>query len=308
MSSVTTSAMTRLIGIGGVLTISWSGIFIALAAVTPATAAFFRAVYALPALALIWWVGRRRDNRPPRARLIAVVAGLFLAADLTAWHHTIDLIGAGLAPVLASIQVVLVPLAAWLVLGEPPSRVALRVAPLVFGGVVLVSGLGRADSFGKDPAQGILFGLLTAVLYTGFIFFLRVANRGFLVPTAGPLLDATAGTLVGAFLLGLFDSSFDLQPSWPAHGWLLTVALVAQVAGWLAISHALPRLPAVDSSVMLLLQPAAAVLWARIVLTEQPSTVQWFGIIIVLVGVGLFTAVSGRQRVRSLAAGAPRSP
>ena len=180
---------------------------------------------------------------------------------------------------------------------------ALRVAPIVFLGVVLVSGLGRSDAFGDDPTQGIVFGLLTAILYTGFIFLLRVANRGSLAPAQGPLLDATVGTVVGAFILGLFDSSFSLTPSWPAHGWLLAIALVSQVAGWLAISYALPRLPAIDTSVMLLLQPAGAVLWARIVLEEQPSVVQWTGVVIVLAGVGLFAAIGALTRS---AEGTPR--
>jgi drug/metabolite transporter (DMT)-like permease len=300
--------LIRLIAFGGVLTISWSGIFIVLADVAPVTAAFFRAAYAMPVLALLWYAGRNKDNRPARARLIAIGAGLLLAADLTAWHHTIDLIGAGLATVLASIQVVLVPLAAWVFLNEHPSPLALRVAPIVFGGVVLVSGLGTSDSFGADPGQGILFGLLTAVLCTGFIFLLRLANRGYLVPTPGPLLDATAGAAVGALVIGLFDSSFSLAPSWPAHGWLVAVALVAQVAGWIAISHALPRLPAVDTSVMLLLQPVAAVLWARLVIDEQPSLVQWTGVLVVLLGIGLFARIGSQEaRVTSGAVGSRRS-
>lgn len=287
--------MVRWVGLAGIVTISWSGIFVALADVAPATAAFFRGLYALPVLAVIWLVSRQKDGRPLRARGLAFVAGLALAADLTAWHHSIDLIGAGLATVLANVQIVLVPLAAWVVMRERPSSRALRVAPVVFAGVILVSGLGRDDAFGADPTQGIVFGLITAVFYATFIFLLRLSNHGYLVPTQGPLLDATAGATVGAFVLGQFDSSFSLTISWPAHGWLLAVALLAQVVGWLAISYALPRLPAIDTSVMLLVQPAAAVLWARIVLDEIPSMVQWGGVALVILGVALLTTGSRQQ-------------
>lgn len=282
--------MVRFVGLAGIVTISWSGIFVALADVAPATAAFFRSLYALPVLLLIWLLTRDRDVRPLRARLMAFVAGLALAADLTAWHHTINLIGAGLATVLANVQIVLVPLAAWLVMRERPSARALRVAPIVFAGVILVSGLGRSDAFGEDPAQGILFGLLTAVFYATFIFLLRLSNHGYLVPTQGPLLDATAGAAIGALVLGQFDSSFSYAITWPKHGWLVAVALMAQVAGWLAISYALPRLPAIDTSVMLLVQPAAAILWARLVLDEVPSVIQWAGVALVIVGVALLAA------------------
>ena len=55
--------MTRLIGLAGVLTISWSGVFVVLADVTPATAAFFRALYAIPVLLVLWLLTRDRDER-----------------------------------------------------------------------------------------------------------------------------------------------------------------------------------------------------------------------------------------------------
>ena len=52
---------------------------------------------------------------------MAVGAGVFFAADLILWHHSIDDVGAGLATVLANIQVVVVPLVAWAVLSERPA-------------------------------------------------------------------------------------------------------------------------------------------------------------------------------------------
>jgi drug/metabolite transporter (DMT)-like permease len=291
--------MVRFVGLAGILTISWSAILTSLAGVQPTTAAFFRAAYALPALLVLWYGVRYRDTRPRRNRIMAFVAGLALAADLTAWHHSIDLIGAGLATLLANVQVVLVPLAAWLILEERPSRAALLAAPVVFAGVVLVSGLGRDDALGRDPIGGIVFGLITAAFYATFIFLLRWANRDYLAPAQGPLMDATGGAVVGAFVFGLFDSSFSLQLSWPAHGWLVALALTAQVAGWLAVSYALPRLAAADTSVMLLLQPAGAVVWAAIVLDEIPSDIQWLGVAVVLVGLATFAVVAARSQSAS---------
>lgn len=281
---------TRLVGIGGAIAISFSGIFVALADVSPTTAAFFRAVYAVPVLLILWLFVRKRDSRPLRSRLLALGAGLFLAADLTAWHHAIDLIGAGLSTVLANMQVVIVPIAAWFIQRERPTRNALALAPVIFVGVILVSGIGQESAFGNDPEKGVLFGLLTALLYSGFLLLLRASNRGHLAPAQGPLLDATVGTVLGALILGQFDGSFSLEPTWPAHGWLLAVALTAQVAGWLAISYALPRLAAMDTSVMLLLQPAITVFWAWLILSEVPSIVQWVGVAIVIAGVATFAA------------------
>ena len=84
----------------------------------------------------------------------------------------------------------------------------------------------------------------------------------------------------------------DLAWSWPAHGWLIALALGSQVAGWLLIGYALPRLPAVETSILLLLQPMATVLWALLLFGEDLSVVQWLGVALVLTGVALPSAGS----------------
>jgi hypothetical protein len=63
---------------------------VVLASTPPATAAFFRCLYALPPLALLAWLERRRFGSLGRRELrLAWLAGLFFAADLELWHHSI---------------------------------------------------------------------------------------------------------------------------------------------------------------------------------------------------------------------------
>ncbi len=275
----------RLAAVAGVLGISFAAILARAAAVAPATTSFFRTFYALPLLALVWLVGRRRDRRPAAARAAAFGAGIFLSIDLTLWHRSIELIGAGLATVLANTQVVFVGLAAWLVWKERPTTLARWAVPGVLVGVALLSGLGGDDAYGEDPVAGVLFGVGAGLAYAGFLLVFRASTRAYLAPTAGPLLDATAGAALGSLLAGLLDSDFSLAPSWPEHGWLLLLALVAQVLGWLLIAQALPRLPALETSVLLLVQPVAAILWARLIFDETLSPVQLAGVAVVLGGV-----------------------
>jgi drug/metabolite transporter (DMT)-like permease len=59
------------------------------------------------------------------------------------------------------------------------------------------------------------------------------------------------------------------------------------VVGWLFIAYALPRLPAVETSFLLLLQPMATVLWASIIFAEDLSGLQWLGVILVVSGISL---------------------
>lgn len=288
--------MIRLIALLGALCISFSAIWVGLAGVAPATAAFFRTAYAVPVLLLIWWVYRRKDKRPAKERWLAFSAGVLLALDFTLWHHAIELIGAGLSTVLANTQVIFVGLLAWLLYRERPTRFALLAVPLVFAGIVLVSGLGRADAYGTNPVAGVAFGVLTGIAYTGFLLIFRASNRG-LSPPAGPLLDATLGATAGSILIGVFlDPNFELSVHWPAHLWLLALALGSQVIGWLCIATALPRLPALETSIVLLIQPMASVLWGYLIFAEYLSLIQWLGVFLVLAGVGALSLVGSVER------------
>ena len=283
--------MHHLSAIAGAVGISFSAIYMRLADVSGTTAALYRSVYALPALAAVWFVMRDRDHRDGRARGTAFAAGLFLGLDLIMWDTSIDAIGAGLATVLANLQVLFVGLIAWAVYREIPSRAAFVTIPVVLGGVLLISGLGASGAYGDDPLRGVLFGAGTAGTYAGYLILLRHSNRRHLAPTAGPLLDATIGAAVISVIVGLFDGGFELAPSWPAHGWLLALALGTQVVSWLLITTALPRLPALETSAILLIQPVASILWARLIFAERLSTLQWAGAVVVIAGIAVMTSL-----------------
>lgn len=285
----------------GAACIASSATLVRLADVAPATAATFRCLYALPVLALIMLrEDRRYGTRPPRDRWLAAAAGVFFAIDLVLWHHAIAAVGAGIATVLGNLQVVFVGLIAWWLLHERPGPRLVAAVPVVLVGVVLISGVVGADAYGDDPAMGVVFGVGTSIAYAGFLLLLRRGSHD-LRRTAGPLFDATAVAAVVSVAMGPWSGGIDLVPVWPAHGWLVALALTSQVVGWLLIAVSLPRVPAVLTSVILLLQPVASVLLAAAVLTERPSPLQLLGCVIVLAGV--VAATSGRRAGRVERAG-----
>src|SRR5690242_14719766 len=121
----------RIAALLGAIAIAFSSILVRLSHASPSTAAIFRCAYALPVLGLLAWLEDRRFGRRSwRERRLALAAGVFFAADLILWHHSIGDVGAGLATVLANVQVVLVPLVAWAVLSEKPGRQVLAALPL----------------------------------------------------------------------------------------------------------------------------------------------------------------------------------
>jgi drug/metabolite transporter (DMT)-like permease len=284
-----------LAGVLGALVIAFSGILVRLAEVSPSTAAFFRCLYALPLLALFAVHERRRfGDRSWRDRRLAWVAGVFFAADLTFWHHSIAAVGAGLATVLGNTQVVFVGLLAWAALGERPENRSLVAIPVVFLGVTLISGVIGSGAYGDDPALGVVYGLLTGITYALFLLILRQGNTDERRP-AGPLFDATASAAVFSALGGIAVGDIDWVPGPESQAWLVLLALSSQVLGWLLISVSLPRLPAVLTSIVLMLQPVSTVFLGAVLLSEAPSAVQLAGVAIVIAGVAVAT-VRPRER------------
>jgi drug/metabolite transporter (DMT)-like permease len=276
--------MIHILALLGVLSISFSAVFIRLALVSPVTATFYRAVYAIPILVLVWLSGRRGDRRGLRDRLLALVSGLFLAADLDLWHESIALVGAGLGTVIPNVQIVFVALIGWLHHGERPRARTMMLIGVILAGVALASGLGRADAYGTQPGRGVALGVAAGLCYAAYLIVFRSSNRG-LVPPAGPLLDATVGMAAGALLSAGLDPQFTFSIAGRAHLWLAALAVVSQVVGWLLIATALPRLPALATSVLLLTQPVFAIIWGVLFFDERQSPVQWMGSAIVLAGV-----------------------
>ena len=275
--------LVRVSALLGALAIAFSSILVRLSHASPSTAAIFRCAFALPILGLLAWLEDRRfGGRPWSQRRIAVAAGVFFAADLILWHHSIDDVGAGLATVLANIQVVLVPLVAWAVLAERPNRRVLSALPIALVGVLLISGvLEQHGAYGRAPGRGAAFGLAAGIAYVGFLLLLRRSNSD-LRRVAGPLFDATATATVVAIVAGLIIGDADLTPAWPGVGWLIVLALTSQVIGWLLITTSLPRLPAAITSLTLTVQPVGAVALAALILGEDPSSLQLAGVLLVL--------------------------
>ncbi len=278
------AARPRGLAVAGALTIAFSSILVRLSETAPSTSAFFRCLYALPLLALLAWrEDRRLGTRPARERRLAAGAGVFLGIDLLCWHQAIADIGAGLATVLANLQVVAVPLLAWALLAERPGRRVLAALPVVLAGIVLISGVLETGAYGRDPARGAVFGILTGLTYAGFILVLRQGSAQ-ARPPAGPLLDVTLAAAATTLVGGLLAGDLDLVPSWPEHGWLVVLALTSQVLGWILISVSLPRLPAALASVLLTIQPVGSVLLGAVLLSEAPTALQVAGVAALLAG------------------------
>lgn len=250
----------------------------------------------MPLLALVGLAEQRRYGGLPSTTIrLAAIAGLFFAGDLLLWHHAIEAVGAGLATVLGNLQVIIVGIVAWLLLGERPSRATLLALPVVLVGVVLISGAIGADAYGADPALGVVLGIGTALCYAGYLLVIRRGLRDPRRP-AGPVAVATVFVALAASIVGGVGGDLDPAPPLESLAWLAILGVTSQSAGYLLISISLPRLPAVITSIILLAQPVMTVILSVILLGEAPSSTQLLGVVFVIGGIAAATLPIARIR------------
>jgi len=279
----------------GALAIAFSGIFYLWSGVSPATGVFFRCLFGLPILLLVArseWLTLGPMSR--RTIGLSALAGVVFAVDLITFHYAVDLIGAGLGTVMGNLQVLIVGLAAWALFGEWLRREVVVALPIMLSGVVLISGVVGSGAYGANPQLGVAIGLVTATAYSGYLLIIRRASPDH--RPAGPVVIATAVTGLLAGLFGAAVGDLDLAPGLPALAYLLALGILSQSIGYLFIQVSLPRLPAVITSVLLLVQPVATMILGAILLAELPSPWQLAGVALVLGGMALATGAPGRIR------------
>ena len=296
MSAPADDRRTMLIALAGATLISFAPLLYIQSDTTPLTGAFFRMAYALPILAILVFLLKREDNRDSRSRMLSFAAGLLLAIDFLGYHSAIDFIGSGIATMIGNSQVIIVTLSSWILFGERPNRLILLSLPMVMLGLLFISGIWDDNPYGSDPVKGVIGGVVAAVFYSSFLIVYRYSNRVH-APSVNLQMDATAGAACGLLIIGIAPlRSLGVEPveftiTMPGHAWLIALAVSCQVVGWIAITYALPRLPAAHTSFAVLLQPVLTILWGVLLLSEEPSSQQIAGMLLIfssIIAVTLF--------------------
>jgi drug/metabolite transporter (DMT)-like permease len=272
---------------GGAAMIGFSSVWVKLAHVTPAVAGFYRVFFGAVFLtvATAWlrefkWIGWK-------AVVLACVCGFFFALDLFFWHTAIHLIGPGLATLLGNLDVFFLALIGVMFMGEK-LRVRFWVAvSMAVVGLTLIVGL-QWDLLEPSYKTGLFLGLVTAIVYTGYLLTLRKLRSDQSGVSAFYVLMLVSWST--AFYLGLkaylAGESFRIPDgqSWLS---LLALGLLSQVVGWILITSALPRVRASLIGLILLLQPSLSFVWDVVFFQRQTSLVNWLGVCLVLVAIYL---------------------
>ena len=268
----------------GAFLISFSGIFVKLAEVSPTASGFYRVFFGAIFLFAATTLAKDFRKLTLREWLLLTFCGFVFALDLFFWHESIMYIGPGLATLLGNFQVFFLAAAGIFFWGEK-SRPRFFVAlPLAIIGLLLIVGQ-NWSKLGNTYQTGIYFGLLTAICYTGFLLSLRKIRTDDTHSLFSTLLIVSATCAFFLSLKMLYAGDSFSIPNIKSLSALLGLGLFSQTVGWVLIAHALPQLRASHAGLILLLQPSLAFIWDVLLFNRPTSTTNWIGLVITLAAI-----------------------
>lgn len=272
----------------GSASLAMGPLMVRLADVGPTASGFWRMALAAPVLLLVCRFGGQTTGRIDRRILVPVVlAGLFFAVDLVAWHGGIMRTTLANSVLFGNATSFAFAAYGFIVARMLPGRNASLALLLAAAGVMLL--MGRSYELSPEHLIGDLLCLVAALFYTLYLIAIGHA-RSALKPLPTLALVTVAGA---AFMLGFVGMSG--ETIWPGN-WtpLIVLALSSQILGQGLIIFALPHLSPMTAGLCLLIQPviAAAIGWTMF--DERLGALDFVGAAMILAALILVRAPDRR--------------
>ncbi|HET6430944.1 DMT family transporter [Dyella sp.] len=273
----------------GAALLSCTSIFVVLAQVAPTVSAFYRMAFG--GVALLGWVALR--GRWQRIRwgdvVLALLPAIGFATDLIFWHRSILWVGPGVATLLTNFQVFLLALVGWVAYRERLGRAFMPGMVLALAGLWLLVGA-HWSMFDARHRLGVWFGLASCLAYAVYLLSFRRALSGRTPLSAAQflgLMSVLCAGLLGGWCIGAGETL--ALVTWRSWGALLALGFFGQVVAWLLMVRAMPRLPASQVGLLLLLQPALAFVLDVLLFGRATTLSDWLGLGLALAGILLGT-------------------
>lgn len=270
------------------IAMAFSGILVSLAGAPGAVSAFYRMSIAALVLAIPFFRGLGQTGLPNRRETsIAVLAGLFFAADLFFWNTGILISGATNPTLMGNTAPIWVGIGAMAFFGERPGRLFWIGLLIAIIGAAVILGVDALN----DVGLGTFFGILSGMFYSGYFLVLQRSRQRLNTMTSFWL--SAVGSVMGLILIARMLGQPLTGYSTMTYVYLLLLSIVVQVGGQYSVAYALGYLPASIVSPTLLLQPVLTGLLAVPILGEKLTPIQILGGVAVLIGV--YIVHRGRQ-------------
>ena len=276
---------------GGVISISWSAIFVRWAHMPGTCSAFYRTLIASVVLWAMFPFLRDKSRRLSRRSFwITVLGGALFAGDVGFWNTAVMHTSAGNATFLSNIAPLFVGLFSWMMTRQLPSRrfwIALLVST-AGSGLIVAADLRLA--LARSSADGLA--LLAAVC---FALYLIITSR---LREQHDVLELLAlSTTASAVVLFIVAAGARMPMAIPSVGSLsalIALGLICQVGGYFGLTYALGHLPATVTSILFLSVAPFTAIFAWIIFGERMGLMEIAGGALVLTGAGI---VGRKERI-----------
>jgi drug/metabolite transporter (DMT)-like permease len=270
--------------VGATVAVSFSAIFIRIAADDPATVVWLRMSMAAVLLAPFAVREARRDAVARSRRDVALIlgGGVLLAGHFLLWTASLAFTSVAASVLLVSLHPIIVAPLGLRLLGERPrARTYLGMA-LALGGTVLTC----AGDVRVDPRalSGDLLAIGGAVCLAGYLLIGRGVRRSVGVAGYSVMAYGTVAVVGAVAVLG-FRVAHMPSPRVALLG--LALAVVCTIGGHTVYNWALRHVPALTVSLSFLGEPPLAALLALAFLASIPSPTTIGGGVLILAGLAL---------------------
>ncbi len=280
----------------GTLGLGFSAIFVKWANVPGAVSGFYRMGLAALIMAAPFArdVRRRRQNGPLSRRHVwlAVLSGLFFAGDLGTWNTAVLMTSASNATFLGNTAPIWVGLGTLFIFKQRLGRAFWVGLALGVAGSAWMVG----QDFLANPTFGVgsVLSLIAAFFYGGYFLLIQRARERLSSLTTW-WISAAVTTVALAGVSVAFGQSFTGYPV-QSYLSLLGLALVTQVAAYLAVNYALGHLPAAIVAPTLLGQPILTALLAVPLLGQPITWTQIAGGALVIAGIWIVNRYADAEK------------
>ena len=282
--------------LSGAFLISFSPVFVNLVSIEPTVSGFYRMLFGSIALFIIYLI---KNNENPLRKNISkfiVLGAILFSLDLWFWHRSVIYVGPGLSTLLANFQILILPFLALIFFNQKTQRIQIFSIFLGLLGLFLITGQSW-DIAGNNYKLGVLFGLLTAISYAGYIISIKRIDHNAAV-NSDPIFNLLFISLISAGLLFLFSIIEQVPLEIKSSSeliWMICYGLFSHVLGWFFILNGLQKISAVTAGIILLTQPILSYVWDFIIFKKVILPIEYFGIVSVLLAM-IITIKSENQK------------
>lgn len=270
----------------GAACVSLSPIFTKLTGVPGLASSFYRVGIAF-AVFLPYILITKQYKLQLKSALKCMFCGVFFSLDLSCWNQSLMIENTATATVIGNMAPVWTGLLAWGITKEMPKLWYWIGVSCGVTGLVIMIGWDNVSHL--RFSWGSVLALLASLFYAIYMVITGLVRGG--IPTMRFMFYSMLGYLLTSLFISLITHTQLIGYSNSSWLYLILLAMIPQLAGWIFVNHALGSLKSTEVSLTMLVQVPIACYMGALIFHEEISIAEIIGGSLILMGI-VFTYFS----------------